>query len=55
MAGEIFDWLASLGPIEFHWIPLNFLDYSRFWTGPAKGLEEWEPMDFHQISTKKPR
>ena len=34
---------------------LIFHDFSWFWTGPARGLEELEPMDFDPISTKKLR
>jgi len=28
MAGEVFEWLASLGPIEIYWIPLISIDFS---------------------------
>ena len=49
------DCLASLGPSGFYWILLISLDFSWFWTGPARGLGEREPMDFDPISTKKLR
>ena len=33
-------------------ISFDFLDFSCFVIGSARGPEVWEPMDFHQISVK---